>query len=72
MVGRFKDSLLRYPGAWFLFALLLVAEYGNYSRGQELDRICELLGPHDVSVLRPTTAREEIDNICIGRIRDDN
>jgi hypothetical protein len=58
------------PFAWLLLALLAFAEYGNYQRGRELVRVCELLGPHGVSVVVPLRAREEIDNICIGRRPD--
>lgn len=32
----------RYAPQLILLALLAVAEYGNYQRGEELARICEL------------------------------
>jgi hypothetical protein len=65
-------SFVRNPGIWILFGLLLIAEYGNWQRGEELSRLCELLGDHDISVGHPRTAREEIDNICISRRPSDD
>jgi hypothetical protein len=55
----------------FLAILLAFAVYGNYERGTELSRVCELIGPHDVWVEKPRTVREEIDKICISRMPDD-
>jgi hypothetical protein len=69
---KFQDSFARNPMAWILFALPIIAEFGNYSRGRELSRVCELLGLHDVAIRNPRTAKEEIDNICIGRLPSDD
>jgi len=66
-----RERILMNPTAWFLFALLVVAEYGNYQRRKELTRVCELTGPHDVSTAHPRNDREELDNICIERQSDD-
>ena len=67
VVATLRDGFLKNPIAWILCVLLGIAGHGNYQRGRDLDRICELLGPHDVAVASPRTAREEIDNICISR-----
>lgn len=69
--AKFVASFQRNPVAWILFALLAFAEYRSYERSRQLDRVCELLGPHDVAVGFPGTAKEEIDNICINRQPDD-
>jgi hypothetical protein len=67
-LSSIRDAFARNPIAWLLSALLVMAEYGNFQRGRELDRICELL-PHDVVVVYrpPRTARQEIDYICARR-----
>jgi hypothetical protein len=57
--------------AGILAVLLASTEYWNYRHGQALDRVCELLGPHDAEIQPPRTARQEIDNICISRQPDD-
>lgn len=59
-----RTGFIRNPIAWILVVLLCMAEYGNYQRGRELDRVCELLGSHDVAVMSPQTPNEEIDDIC--------
>jgi hypothetical protein len=41
---KIRDGLLKNPLAWLLFAAFLIAEYGNYQRGKELQRVCGLLG----------------------------
>jgi hypothetical protein len=69
LLNRIRDGIIKNPVVWMLVALLAVAEHGNYERGRELTRVCELLGPHDVAVGTPRTAKEEIDNICISRSR---
>ena len=72
LVEKMQEGFFKNPFAWLLLIAFIIAEYGNYQRGKELDRICELSGPHDVSVKKPTTPREEIDNICISRQPDDD
>jgi hypothetical protein len=61
------ERFVKNPFVWILVVLLFATEYGSYQRWRELTRICDLLGPHDVSVAHPTTAPEEIDNICISQ-----
>jgi hypothetical protein len=61
---RFQKAVFANPLAWFLFAIFLVAEYANWQHEKKLERVCELTGPHDVTVGNPTTDREELDNIC--------
>lgn len=69
-VSQFRESIVENPITWALVALLTLAIYGNYQRGRELSRICDLLGPHDIRVSNPRTPQEEIDNICISRQSD--
>jgi hypothetical protein len=61
---RIREGLLQNPLAWLLLVAFLIAEYGNYQRGIELDRVCELTGPHDVMTDHPRNVRDELDNIC--------
>ena len=61
-----RDGFIKNPFAWILAGLLIVAEFGNYQYGKDISRLCELTGPHDVSVPHPATTEQEIDNICIG------
>jgi hypothetical protein len=65
------EAFFKNPIAWIVCALLALVVYGNYERGRDLDRVCELLGPHDVVVPSPQTPRQEIDNICISRLPDE-
>jgi hypothetical protein len=58
-----RDGLLKNPLAWLLFAAFLIAEYGNYQRGKELQRICDLL-EIDAAATTRGTAADEIANIC--------
>jgi len=72
---RIKDwisSLLQNPLAWIFCMLFVIAEYWNYENGEQLDRVCELTGYHAAMIAHPTSAREELDNICIGREDDDD
>jgi hypothetical protein len=71
VMDKIRQRALANPVAWFLFILLVVAEYGNYRHGKELTRVCELTGPHDVASRVPRNDREELDNICISRQSDD-
>jgi len=58
--------------ALVLACLLALSIYGNYRTGRDLQRLCELIGPHDVGVAVPRTPREEIDNICIDHEPEDH
>jgi hypothetical protein len=58
-----------------LFVLLLagllgLSVYNLFSTSRDLQRVCELIGPHDVTVANPITPRQEIDNICINHPPD--
>jgi hypothetical protein len=64
---KFTEGFFQNPLARILLILLGVAEYGNYRRSQESDRVCELIGPHDVAVAVARTPRGEIDDICVSR-----
>ena len=68
----FSESFVRNPAVWLLLGAFLLAEWGNWNRGAELSRVCQLLGDHDVSVAHPRTAKQEIDNICINRQSGDD
>jgi hypothetical protein len=57
---------MRDPVRWVLLALLIFAVYHSYRQGDDLAQVCELTGPHDVSVSHPATTQEEITNICLG------
>jgi hypothetical protein len=41
------------------------------SKEQDLAKLCELTGPHDVSVPHPLTTQQEITNICLKHESDD-
>jgi hypothetical protein len=58
---KFSDN----PLGWVLFALLLLSIYYHYRDGKDLEKVCELTGPHDVSVPNPLTTQQEITNICL-------
>jgi hypothetical protein len=71
LTERLQGAFFKNPFAWLLLIAFAVAEYGNYERGKELERVCDLIGPNDVWVEVPRTAKEEIDKICISRQQDD-
>ncbi len=60
------NGIVKNPLVWILLAAFVIAEYGNYQRGKELHRVCDLLGL-DPAVIAPGTAADEIANICAGR-----
>ena len=60
-----RRSLHDDPLRWALLALLIFAVYYSYRQGDDLAKVCELTGPHDVSVPRPATTQQEISNICL-------
>lgn len=60
------ESLSKNPLAWLLAIGLALAEYGNYHKGEDLHRICELLqerlpAGHSTN---PRTPVQEIVKIC--------
>ena len=54
-------------GAWiaafWIFAFLFPLGNNYYEKGRDLNRVCELLGEHDVWDAHPTTPQQEIDTI---------
>jgi hypothetical protein len=70
-LAAIKRSLHDNPLRWVLLALLILAIYGSYRKEQDLAKLCELTGPHDVSVPHPLTTQQEITNICLKHESDD-
>lgn len=68
---RFRKSVIENPFTWFLVVLFAFVEYANYQKGVTIDRMCELTGSHEGSYSHPSTAREELDTICVNRQADD-
>jgi hypothetical protein len=66
VVGGINRSLVQNPLAWILFAMFAIAEYGNWHRGHDLSRICELVEHGVIVASRPVTPLQEIDAICGG------
>jgi hypothetical protein len=62
---RGRDLLILLLGV-----VLAYLVYRHYSTGRDLQRICELIGPHTESVTNPSTPQQEIDNICISHQPD--
>jgi hypothetical protein len=68
-------NIIREIGFWLLqnyvsvvlCLLFVVAAYWNFRKGEEINRLCELIGPHFVSVDYPRGKREELDSICIAK-----
>ncbi|WP_428668059.1 hypothetical protein [Reyranella sp.] len=67
MLTRLSQSFSKNPLAWILFVLFLIAEGGNWQRGVELSRLCELTGLDDDLVANLTANQREIRRICVGR-----
>jgi hypothetical protein len=67
IADKISAGFFKNPVAWVLLVFFIIAEYGNYQRGKELDRVCELSGPHDFSYSQPKNDKEEIDTICVNR-----
>jgi hypothetical protein len=61
------------PLAWFLLFVALMSGYGNYKQAKDLERICELSGPHGDVVAVAKTKQEKLANLCAGRkVEDDD
>ena len=60
-----QKSFVRSPAMWIWFVLFLVVAASNYSFGRDLERVCDLTGPHVLSLQGPLTARQKVDDICI-------
>ena len=64
-IDKIREGFFRNPIAWVLLGMFLIAEYGNYQRGRDLTRVCELTGAaHD-------TRKSELSTICSSRLSDD-
>ena len=68
-IDTIREGFVNNPVAWILCALLGVAEYGNHQRGRDLDRVCELLGAHDVAVRSPRTERKKSTTYVSAELR---
>jgi hypothetical protein len=64
---KMREGFFKNPLALLLLLAFAIAEHANYQRSKELNRVCELTGPHDDWVAVPRNDREEIDKICISR-----
>ena len=45
IMGKIREEL-RNPVAWIFLALFVFAEYLNFQKGEDIDKLCELTGPH--------------------------
>ena len=63
--GWLSDWFFKNPIAWLLLVALLIAEYANYNKAEQITRLCELTAPHPAEVVRPGTTREELDRLCL-------
>jgi|HubBroStandDraft_4_1064222.scaffolds.fasta_scaffold798558_2 hypothetical protein len=63
--NRGRDLLILLLGAVLAYLI-----YRHYSTGRDLQRICELIGPHVATETNPSTPQQEIDNICISHQPD--
>jgi hypothetical protein len=64
---RIFDLFMRNPLAWFLFALLALAEYWNYQHLKQLDTVCQVIEIPDLLPDKPQTDLERAQWICEGR-----
>jgi hypothetical protein len=62
-----SERFLKNPLAWFLLALLVVAEYWNYEHLKQLDTVCEAIPYADLLPYNPKTDLEKAQVICEGR-----
>jgi hypothetical protein len=62
-----SEWFLRNPLAWFLLALLVVAEYWNYEHLKQLDAVCEAVPYADLLPYNPKTDLEKAQVICDER-----
>lgn len=62
-----KDGFIANVVAWLLLAFLLLAVYDNHQKGELVDQVCDLTGPHDTAYDHPVTDREKLDTICFNR-----
>jgi hypothetical protein len=55
------------PMVWIFLGLFALAEIGNWQMGNEIARMCALLGQGEFSSSPPTLAKVEIEDICRDR-----
>jgi hypothetical protein len=55
------------PMTWIFLGLFALAEVGNWQMGNEIARVCELLGQGALSTSAAGLAKEEIEGICRNR-----
>jgi hypothetical protein len=53
-----------------LAGLLGLTLYDHYWTSRDLQRLCDLIGPHEASPAIPTAPQQEIDNICTNHQPD--
>jgi hypothetical protein len=70
IIGEIGFRLLQNYGSVVLCLLFVVAVYWNFRKGEEINRLCELIGSHFVSADQSRTNREELGNICITKEYD--
>jgi hypothetical protein len=58
-MNRTRDILI-----FVLAGALAFSVYRQYEKGNELQQLCDLTAPHDVSVDQPTTPNQKIDSVC--------
>lgn len=64
---KIAESFEKNPLAWIFFVLFLLAEFWNYQKGVQLDKVCEGFPETTVIHEHPPTPLEEAKNICDGR-----
>ena len=69
IMGRLREEL-RNPVGWVFLALFVLAEYWNFQKGEDIDKLCELTGPHNATVGDPLTDRDRLDAICVAHEDD--
>jgi hypothetical protein len=55
---------------WFCLGLFALAEFGNVQMGDEIRRVCALVG--DPVAPRSKVVADEIGSICANRVPDDS
>ena len=69
IMGSIREEF-RNPVAWILFALFVFAEYWNFQKGEDIDKLCGLTAPHNATVGDPLTDRDRLDAICVAHEDD--
>ena len=69
IMGSIREEF-RNPVAWIFLALFVFAEYWNFQKGEDIDKLCELTGPHNATVGDLLTDRDRLDAICVAHEDD--